>query len=164
MKKSSTHKKNNSLAPAPTKTRLSFIVIALKSIHQNYIMYAQSCKEGMYMFNVIGIVASISLTVLLIFRDMQKEENNNGQKLDYNKLCSNIDNLQILNLQLENIENIIINLECYNDTDLTKITLSDSRYSCDILCNSNSAVLNDLYAQREVIRNNITSLLSDISK
>lgn len=122
------------------------------------------CKEGICMFNVIGIVASISLTVLLIFRDMNKEENNNSQKLDYNKLCSSIDNLQILKNQLENIENIIINLECYNDTDLTNITLSDSRYSCDILCNSQSAILNDLYRQREIIRNNIASLLSDISK
>ena len=122
------------------------------------------CKEGMYMFNVIGIVASISFTVLLIFRDMQKEENNNSQKIDYNKLCSSIDKVQILKNQLENIENIIINLECYNNTDLTNITLSDNRYSCDILCNSRSAVLNDLYAQREIIRDNITSLLSDISK
>lgn len=127
-------------------------------------MYAQSCKEGMYMFNVIAIITSISLTVLLIFRDMQKEENNNSQKIDYNKLCSSIDNLQILKNQLENIENIIINLECYSDTDLANITLSDSRYTCDVLCNSNSAVLNDLYRQREIIRNNITSLLSDISK
>ena len=127
-------------------------------------MYAQSCKEGMYMFNVIAIITSISLTVILIFRDMQKEENNNSQKLDYNKLCSNIDNLQILKNQLENIENIIINLECYNDTDLTNITLSDNRYSCNILCNGQSAILNDLYRQREIIRNNITSLLSDISK
>ena len=127
-------------------------------------MYASRCKEGMYMFNVIGIITSISLTVLLIFRDMNKEENNNSQKLDYNKLCSSIDNLQILRKQLENIENIIINLECYSDTDLANITLSDSRYTCDILCNSNSAVLSDLYAQREVIRNNIASLLSDINK
>ena len=127
-------------------------------------MYASQCKEGMYMFNVIGIVASISLTVLLIFRDMQKEENNNIKKIDYNKLCSSIDNLQIFKKQLENIENIIINLECYNDTDLANITLSDSRYTCDILCNSNSAILNDLYRQREIIRNNITSLLSDINK
>ena len=127
-------------------------------------MYASQCKEGMYMFNVIGIVASISLTVLLIFRDMNKEENNNIKKIDYNKLCSSIDNLQILKNQLENIENIIINLECYNNTDLTNITLSHSRYTCDILCNSQSAILNDLYAQREIIRNNITSLLSDINK
>ena len=127
-------------------------------------MYASLCKEGMYMFNVIAIITSISLTVLLIFRDMQKEENNNSQKIDYNKLCSSIDNLQILKNQLENIENIIISLECYSDTDLANITLSDSRYTCDVLCNSNSAVLSDLYAQREVIRNNITSLLSDINK
>lgn len=127
-------------------------------------MYAQTCKEGMYMFNFFGITLSISLTVLLVFRDMQKEENNNTQKVDYSKLCSSIDNLQILKNQLENIENIIINLECYSDTDLAKITISDNRYSCDILCNSNSAVLSDLYAQREIIRNNITSLLSDINK
>lgn len=126
-------------------------------------MYAQTCKEGMYMFNFFGITLSISLTVLLVFRDMQKEENNT-QKVDYNKLCSSIDNLQILKNQLENIENIIIDLECYSDTDLTNIRLSDNRYSCDILCNNNSAVLSDLYAQREIIRNNITSLLSDINK
>lgn len=126
-------------------------------------MYAQTCKEGMYMFNFFGITLSISLTVLLVFRDMQKEENNT-QKVDYNKLCSSIDNLQILKNQLENIENIIIDLECYSDTDLTNIRLSDNRYSCDILCNNNSAVLNDLYKQRDIIRNNITSLLSEINK
>lgn len=116
------------------------------------------------MFNFFGITLSISLTVLLIFRDMQKEENNNTQKVDYSKLCSSIDNLQILKSQLENIENIIIDLECYSGTDLTNIRLSDNRYSCDILCNSHSAVLNDLYAQRDIIRNNITSLLSEINK
>lgn len=127
-------------------------------------MYAQTCKEGMYMFNFFGIIASISLTVLLVFRDMQKEENNNTQKVDYNKLCSSIDNLQILKNQLENIENIIIDLECYSGTDLTNIRLSGNRYSCDILCNNNSAVLNDLYKQRDIIRNNITSLLSEINK
>lgn len=126
-------------------------------------MYAQTCKEGMYMFNFFGITLSISLTVLLVFRDMQKEENNT-QKVDYSKLCSSIDNLQILKNQLENIENIIIDLECYSDTDLTNIRLSDNRYSCDILCNNNSAVLNDLYKQRDIIRNNITSLLSEINK
>lgn len=126
-------------------------------------MYAQTCKEGMYMFNFFGITLSISLTVLLIFRDMQKEENNT-QKVDYNKLCSSIDNLQILKNQLENIENIIIDLECYSDTDLTNLIISNDRYNCDILCNSNSAVLSDLYAQREIIRNNITSLLSEINK
>lgn len=127
-------------------------------------MYAQTCKEGMYMFNFFGITLSISLTVLLVFRDMQKEENNNIQKVDYNKLCSSIDNLQILKNQLENIENIIIDLECYSDTDLTNLIISNDRYNCNILCNNNSAVLNDLYKQREVIRNNITSLLSEINK
>lgn len=127
-------------------------------------MYAQTCKEGMYMFNFFGITLSISLTVLLIFRDMQKEENNNTQKVDYSKLCSSIDNLQILKNQLENIENIIIDLECYSDTDLTNLIISNDRYNCDILCNNNSAVLNDLYKQRDIIRNNITSLLLEINK
>lgn len=114
---------------------------------------------------IIGLCMSVGVSVLIIKHETKSAHSDELQELPqikYNNLCNNIDVLANLKTQLSEIENMIIDIEMYSASDLTNISLSNNRYNCNVLVNSQSDLLKTLYMQRDYLRDNISSLLQEM--
>lgn len=115
---------------------------------------------------ILGIGLDVLVAVLFFKNGRHQEpvikQQQPVSKVNYNSLCNNIDLLSNLRLQLTDIENMIIDIENYDTNELTTININNNNRSCGLMINNKSAILSDLYMQREYLRNNITSLLSSM--
>lgn len=113
---------------------------------------------------IIGFSMSVLVTALIIKHESSgtSEHHESLPQIRYNNLCNNIELLNTLKTELSNIENMIIDIEMYSASDLTNISLSNSKYNCSVLVNSQSDLLKTLYMQRDYLRDNISSLLSEM--
>lgn len=114
---------------------------------------------------IIGLCMSVGVSVFIIRHETRSAHSDELQELPqikYNNLCNNIDTLANLKTELTNVENMIIDIEMYSESDLTNITVSNSKYNCSVLVNSKSDLLKTLYMQRDYLRDNISSLLQEM--
>lgn len=112
---------------------------------------------------ILGFTASAIISALLIKHETSKSESISVSGVNYNHLCNNIELLNSLKTELQNTENLIIDIEMYSESDLTNITVSNNKYNCSVLVNNKSDLLKSLYKHRDFLRNEITSLLSEMT-
>lgn len=110
-----------------------------------------------------GLACSALVSFFLFRSELKEAEPIPQANVNYNHLCNNIDLLNTLKTELQNTENMIIDIEMFSESDLTNITVSNDKYNCSVLVNNRSDLLKQLYKQRDILRKNITSLLSEMT-